>query len=93
MFFNRDDILWFRPVELSTKYGRRGHIQEPLGTHGHMKCVFDHQLTSQDTVLMSLYKRVFPKWYYENTDLREPIMNTNEDNTMLIDANWVLLLM
>ena len=29
-----------------------------------MKCVFDSQLNAQDTVLMSLYKRVFPKWAY-----------------------------
>lgn len=36
-----------------------------LGTHGHMKCVFNGQLKSQDTILMNLYKRVFPKWTYE----------------------------
>ncbi|XP_066581384.1 pre-rRNA-processing protein TSR1 homolog isoform X2 [Prorops nasuta] len=65
MFFNREDINWFKPVQLRTKYGRRGHIKEPLGTHGHMKCVFNGQLKSQDTILLNLYKRIFPKWTYE----------------------------
>lgn len=65
MFFNRQDIEWFKPVELRTKHGRRGHIREPLGTHGHMKVVLDGQVTQQDTVLMNLYKRVFPKWTYD----------------------------
>ncbi|XP_076033995.1 pre-rRNA-processing protein TSR1 homolog isoform X2 [Oratosquilla oratoria] len=84
LFFNRDDVAWFKPVELRTKYGRRGHIKEPLGTHGHMKCFFDGQLKSQDTVMMNLYKRMFPKWNFDPHVSRPPPLftfKTREDIT------------
>ncbi|KAF9167328.1 hypothetical protein DFQ26_004969 [Actinomortierella ambigua] len=66
MFHNADDVWYYKSVELRTKLGRTGHIKESLGTHGYYKAAFDQQLSMQDTVMMMLYKRVFPKW---NTEL------------------------
>ncbi|GAA5989302.1 hypothetical protein JCM11641_006106 [Rhodosporidiobolus odoratus] len=62
LFFNRDDVEYFKPVQLRTKGGRIGHIREPLGTHGYLKAGFDGPISQLDTICLNLYKRCYPKW-------------------------------
>ena len=62
MFHNPDDIRWFKPLELWTKFGLRGKIVEPVGTHGRMKCLFNNVIHQHDTICATLYKRVYPKF-------------------------------
>lgn len=62
MFYSAEDINWFKPVQVITKYGLTGHIRESLGTHGKMKCLFNRPLAQHDTVMMNLYRRVYPRY-------------------------------
>ncbi|KAI8634129.1 hypothetical protein F5Y19DRAFT_200547 [Xylariaceae sp. FL1651] len=61
MFFNREDVDWFKALPLWTRRGRSGYIKEPLGTHGYFKANFDGRINPQDSVGVSLYKRVWPR--------------------------------
>lgn len=61
MFFNAEDVNWFKALPLWTKHGRSGYIKESLGTHGYFKATFDGRIHPQDTIGISLYKRVFPR--------------------------------
>jgi len=84
MFFNPEDIAYFKEVELRTKHGRRGNIKYPVGTHGLMKCYFNNTMSNQDTVLMSLYKRVYPSWSYEQ--LTPQLVSTQQEVAMEEEA-------
>ncbi|KAI3487238.1 hypothetical protein L1887_48822 [Cichorium endivia] len=63
MFFNPEDVYWFKPITLHTKLG-------PHGAHHrvarHARLLQGALLTVPSarwtTVLMNLYKRVYPKW-------------------------------
>lgn len=61
MFFNREDVEWFKALPLWTRRGRIGYVKEPLGTHGYFKATFDGRINPQDAVGVSLYKRMFPR--------------------------------
>lgn len=61
MFFNREDVEWFKALPLWTRRGRTGYMKEPLGTHGYFKATFDARINPQDAIGVSLYKRVFPR--------------------------------
>lgn len=63
MFFNREDVEWFKALPLWTKRGRQGFIKEALGTHGYFKATFDGngRVNGMDAVGVSLYKRVWPR--------------------------------
>ena len=63
MFYNPDDVRWFKPAELFTKHGLRGNIIESVGEHGTMKCLFNAPIKQHDTVCLALYKRIYPKYY------------------------------
>lgn len=60
-------MRWFKPAELATKFGLRGHIKEPIGTHGALKAVFSAPIKQNDTVMLVLFKRVYPKFPQEGT--------------------------
>lgn len=61
MFFNKEDVTWFKALQLWTKRGRSGFIKESLGTHGYFKATFDGKINPQDAVGVSLYKRMWPR--------------------------------
>mmetsp|Transcript_32005 Transcript_32005/g.67738 ORF Transcript_32005/g.67738 Transcript_32005/m.67738 type:complete len:1028 (-) Transcript_32005:236-3319(-) len=62
MFYNPEDVKWFMPAGVTTKHGLQGNIIQSVGDHGVMKCLFNAPIKQHDTVCLSLYKRVYPKF-------------------------------
>ncbi|KAL8738432.1 MAG: hypothetical protein Q9190_008007 [Brigantiaea leucoxantha] len=76
MFFNKEDVEWFKALQLWTQRGRSGFIKESLGTHGYFKATFDGRINTQDAVGISLYKRVFPRHAKAWAPERHTVENT-----------------
>lgn len=70
MFYNPEDVKWFMPAGITSKQGLQGNIIQSIGDHGVMKCLFNAPIKQHDTVCLSLYKRVFPKF--------APVIGTGE---------------
>lgn len=78
MFFNREDVEWFKALPLWTRRGRSGFFKEPLGTHGYFKANFDGRINPQDAIGVSLYKRMWPR---PATPIRGPLLEVDAGNT------------
>ena len=89
MFFNNEDVEWFKPVELKTRFGHRGRILKAIGTHGSYKASFKNIVQQHDTVCLELWKRVFPKWTTRLFDLSvvksQPQSTTEAPGTEVFD--------
>lgn len=87
MFFNREDVEWFKALQLWTKRGRSGYIKESLGTHGYFKATFDGKINPQDSVGVSLYKRMWPR--YATAWDPNQIVDTAEDQDVDMEVGGV----
>lgn len=59
MFFNKEQVDYFRNIQIESKNGIVGHIMKPLGTKGQFKGYFAQHVKHGDSIKMCLYKRVF----------------------------------
>lgn len=86
MFFNREDVEWFKSMPLWTKRGRSGFVREALGTHGYFKAVFDGKINPMDAIGVSLWKRCWPKmaerWSVEKAAAAQELGRHKEEDML-----------
>lgn len=59
MFYNKEQVEYFRNVQLEASKGIRGFVKKPLGTKGAFKAYFAQPVKYGEDITMSLYKQVF----------------------------------
>lgn len=84
MFYNPEDVKWFKPADLYTKHGLQGNIVQSVGEHGTMKCLFNGPIKQHDTVCLPLYKRIYPKF--------AGVENAAEDKTASSGRNNLVIM-
>lgn len=59
MFYSKEQVDYFSNLRVEAKNGNKGFIKRALGTKGLFKAYFSHPIKHDETITMSLYKRVF----------------------------------
>lgn len=52
-----------------------------------MKCLFDGSITSMDSILLNLYKRIYPKWTFEPQVALPPVSNYTPTPNITMDTH------
>lgn len=59
MFYNKEQVDYFSNLRVEAKNGNKGFIKKALGTKGLFKAYFNHPIKHDETITISLYKRMF----------------------------------
>lgn len=61
MFFDPNDVLYYKDCDVYTKHGLQAKILESVGTKGLMKLHFNGFVKPNDVVCINVFKRQYPK--------------------------------